>query len=168
MTRAVADSNTRVGALPGAATAATAANLLHNGGAESGAASLHGWDAVTIPGWSVAAGLPTVVRYGDLRFPAGRGGQLFAGGAGGTARLIQTVVLARPGGERLPAGSAYALSAELGFWFALMAAFLLAGCGASSRMSARQGCGPWLGHGDVRRAGEWRASQRHGRAFRFE
>ena len=59
---------------PAAATAATAANLLRNGGAESGAASLHGWDAVTIPGWSVAAGLPTVVRYGDRAFPPGGAG----------------------------------------------------------------------------------------------
>ena len=71
-----------LGALAGTAGATTAPNLLRNGGAESGAASLHGWDAVTIPGWSVAAGLPTVVRYGDRQFPAGRGGQLFAGGAG--------------------------------------------------------------------------------------
>ena len=41
----------------GAAPApASAVNLLRNAGAESGAASVHGWDAVTIPGWSVAAG----------------------------------------------------------------------------------------------------------------
>jgi YVTN family beta-propeller protein len=103
-----------LGTLAGTAGAAAAPNLLRNGGAESGAASLHGWDAVTIPGWSVAAGLPTVVRYGDRGFPSGRGGQLFAGGAGGTARLTQTVVLARPDGGPLPAGRAFALSAELG------------------------------------------------------
>ena len=76
-------------------SAATGANLLHRGAAESGAASLHGWDAVTIPGRNVAAGLPTVVRYGDQGFPRGRGGQLFVGGAGGTARLVQTLA---PGG----------------------------------------------------------------------
>ena len=27
------------------------------------------WDAVTIPGWQVQAGLPTVVRYGTAGFP---------------------------------------------------------------------------------------------------
>ncbi|MFZ1993924.1 MAG: hypothetical protein WAU75_07435, partial [Solirubrobacteraceae bacterium] len=102
-----------LGALTAPAGAATAANLLHNAGAESGAASLHGWDAVTIPGWSVAAGLPTVVRYGDHGFPRGHG-QLFVGGAGGTARLVQTVLLARPDGGPLRAGSPYALSAKLG------------------------------------------------------
>jgi hypothetical protein len=58
-----------LGALAGRAGAATVTNLLRNAGAESGAVSLHGWDAVTIPGWSVAAGLPTVVRYGDRGFP---------------------------------------------------------------------------------------------------
>ena len=96
-----------------AAASASAVNLLRNAGAESGAASLHGWDAVTIPGWSVAAGLPTVVRYGEHGFPTGRG-QLFVGGAGGTARLVQTVVLARPDGRPLRPGSGYSLSAELG------------------------------------------------------
>jgi YVTN family beta-propeller protein len=96
------------------AGATTAVNLLRNAGAESGAVSLHGWDAVTIPGWSIAAGLPTVVRYGDRGFPPGHSGQLFAGGAGGTARLVQTVALARPDGGRLRAGTRYALSADLG------------------------------------------------------
>src|SRR5215470_16186068 len=79
----------------GAAWAAPAgANLLLNSGAEAGAPSVQGWDAVTIPGWAVARGLPTVIRYGTPRFPAvrdggrDRRGQLFAGGAGGTAELM--------------------------------------------------------------------------------
>ena len=131
-----------VAALPAIATAATAPNLLRNGGAESGAVSLHGWDAVTIPGWSVAAGLPTVVRYGDRQFPAGRGGQLFAGGAGGTARLVQTVVLARPDGERLPDGSAYALSAELGGTTTSRAGVSVAFFSAGGRVLGRRSLGP--------------------------
>jgi hypothetical protein len=44
-------------------------NLLVNARGTGGAASAQGWDAVTIPGWQVAAGLPTVVRYGTAGFP---------------------------------------------------------------------------------------------------
>src|SRR5215469_17536944 len=40
------------------------ANLLLNPGAQTGAASAQGWDAVTVPGWQVSSGLPTVVHYG--------------------------------------------------------------------------------------------------------
>jgi hypothetical protein len=39
-------------------------NLLLSPGAQTGAVSRHGWDSVTIPGWQVASGLPTAVRYG--------------------------------------------------------------------------------------------------------
>ncbi len=92
-----------------AAPAAAQANLLHNPGAQTGAASAHGWDSVTIPGWQVVSGLPTVVRYGTKGFPRGAGrGQLFAGGPGGTARLTQRLALSVPGGVR------YAFSARLG------------------------------------------------------
>lgn len=87
-------------AAPSASQAATAlrpavlahpgANLLLNPGAQAGAYSAQGWDAVTIPGWRVDGGLPTVVRYGTSRFPrvtgrgpAVRGGQLFAGSTAG-------------------------------------------------------------------------------------
>ena len=66
-----------IGVIGGAvAVAAPAgANLLSNPGAEAGAFSAQGWDAVTIPGWEIARGLPTVVRYGTpgvRRYP-GRG-----------------------------------------------------------------------------------------------
>ena len=80
-------------ALPGPAGAVTGQNLVRNPGAEAGAASAQGWDAVTIPGWSVDSGLPTVVDYGTRGFPKGPDGRLFAGGAGGTARLSQIVAL---------------------------------------------------------------------------
>jgi YVTN family beta-propeller protein len=130
-----------LGALAGPAGAAMVTNLLANAGAESGAASLHGWDAVTIPGWSVAAGLPTVVRYGDRGFPKGHG-QLFVGGAGGTARLVQTVVLARPGGGLLRAGSAYALSAALGGTTTSAASVSLTFLSARGRVLGRRTLGP--------------------------
>ena len=48
-------------------------NLLVNPNATAGDVSAQGWDAVTIPGWQVAAGLPTVVRYGTLGFPRAEG-----------------------------------------------------------------------------------------------
>jgi YVTN family beta-propeller protein len=96
-------------------------NLLLNPGAQTGAFSAQGWDAVTIPGWQIISGLPTVVRYGTRNFPrvtgkgpATRGGQLFAGGAGGTARLEQVVRLDAAGGRLLPGGTQFRLSAWLG------------------------------------------------------
>ncbi|MFZ0172726.1 MAG: alkaline phosphatase family protein [Acidimicrobiales bacterium] len=101
--------------------AAAGTNLLVNAGAEAGDASGAGWDAVTVPGWQVVEGLPTVVRYGTAGFPsrsdAGpshRGRQLFAGGAGGTAELVQDVALQIPNGQRPPAVVDYDVSAWLG------------------------------------------------------
>jgi YVTN family beta-propeller protein len=96
-------------------------DLLLNPGAQAGAFSVRGWDAVTIPGWQIAAGLPTVVRYGTRHFPqvtgkepAVRGGQLFAGGAGGTALLRQVVRLRPAAGRWLPRRTRFRLSAWLG------------------------------------------------------
>jgi YVTN family beta-propeller protein len=96
-------------------------NLIVNPGAQSGAFSARGWDAVTIPGWRVLTGLPTVVRYGTPRFlpitgrqPAVRSGQLFAGGAGGTARLQQVIALRTAAGLLPAAGTHFRLSAWLG------------------------------------------------------
>ena len=101
--------------------AAGRVNLLANPGAQVGAASAHGWDSVTIPGWQILHGLPTVVRYGTPGFPsvsgpgpAGRRGQLFAGGLGGTAVLGQDVPLRKPLGGLLGAGTGYVLSGWLG------------------------------------------------------
>lgn len=110
----VAISSGAAGAVP------AGANLLRNPGAEAGAFSAQGWDAVTIPGWAIARGLPTVVRYGTRGFSAARDsgrdrpGQLFAGGAGGTAELVQTVSLRQPGGALEPTGTRYVASAWLG------------------------------------------------------
>jgi hypothetical protein len=56
-------------------------NLLLNPGAQAGAASAEGWDAVTIPGWQVSSGLPTVVPTAPriCRRPRGRGRPSAAG-----------------------------------------------------------------------------------------
>jgi YVTN family beta-propeller protein len=94
-------------------------DLLLNGDAAAGAVSVQGWDAVTIPGWRVLSGLPTVVRYGTPGFPrtdarSARPARLFAGGAGGTARLEQTVSLRSPRGGRLSRATRYRLSAVVG------------------------------------------------------
>jgi len=98
-----------------AAPVSAQANLLRNPGAEAGAASAQGWDSVTIPGWTVASGLPTVIRYGTKGFPPGpRHGQLFAGGPGGTARLTQRVPLHRRSGAPAAVGARYEFSARLG------------------------------------------------------
>lgn len=108
-------------AAAGRSAAKPGTSLIVNPGAQSGAFSARGWDAVTIPGWQVVSGLPTVVRYGTPRFPAATGrqpavrsGQLFAGGAGGTARLRQVVSLQSANGTRPPAGTSFRLSAWLG------------------------------------------------------
>src|ERR1700733_15394112 len=117
--RAAGRGAASAGSAPGAP--AFGANLLLNPGAETGAFSVQGWDAVTIPGWTITSGLPTVVRYGTRGFadvPArgrpGSGRQLFAGGAGGTARLSQTISLRTPRGRVAPTGTRYRLSALLG------------------------------------------------------
>ena len=103
------------------ADATPGSNLLLNPGAQAGVYSVRGWDAVTIPGWQVLSGLPTVVRYGTRLFPAAtgrqpavKGGLLFAGGAGGTARLRQVVTLRTGTGTRIRPGTHFRLSAVLG------------------------------------------------------
>jgi hypothetical protein len=101
---------------PAAPTVGPWANLLLNPGAQAGAASRVGWDAVTIPGWQISSGLPTVVRYGGRyppatgRWPALRHGQLFTGGAGGTGSLYQRIRLGRAAGRPVSAGERFRLS----------------------------------------------------------
>jgi len=103
-----------------ASTVVRRTSLLLNPGAEAGAYSAKGWDAVTIPGWQIVSGLPTVVRYGTPGFPgrseidsSGGGDQLFAGGAGGTAKLAQTAPI-HPAHGSGAGGITYELSARLG------------------------------------------------------
>ncbi len=136
------------------ADAAPGSNLLLNPGAQAGAFSARGWDAVTIPGWDVISGLPTVVRYGTARFPAAtgrqpavRGGQLFAGGAGGTARLRQVVTLSSTAGTGLPAHTDFRLSAFLGASGSSSAAVSVTFLSAAGRVLGRASIVPVGGHG---------------------
>jgi hypothetical protein len=102
------------------AVATPGTNLVQNGGAETGDRSDTGWDAVTIPGWQIASGLPSVIGYGTKDFiaasstrPPSSGQQLFVGGAGGPAVLTQRVALDAAGSSTL-SGSTFTLSAALG------------------------------------------------------
>jgi YVTN family beta-propeller protein len=129
--------------------AAPGTDLLVNSGAQAGTASAQGWDSVTIPGWQVASGLPTVVRYGTHGFPAAtgrwpavRGGQLFAGGAGGTARLRQLIRPRQPDGTLLPSGTRYHLSAWLGRTHNSKATVTVAFASAAGRVLGRRTIGP--------------------------
>ena len=131
-------------------------NLLVNPGAQAGAASARGWDSITIPGWQVSSGLPTVVRYGTGHFPVAtgrwpalQGGQMFAGSAGGTARLRQVVPLRSPAGAPRPGGRRYRLSAWLGGRARSRAAVTVAFLSAAGRVLARRTAGP-VGSGSAR------------------
>ena len=120
-------------------------NLLLNPGAQAGAASAEGWDAVTIPGWQVSSGLPTVVPYGAPHLspatgqgPAVHGGSLFAGGAGGTARLTQAVSLRQAAGPPVATGTRYQLSGWLGGTATSQAAVTVAFLSATGAVLARR------------------------------
>ncbi len=106
---------------PRPAEAPRGTNLLLNSSAEAGNASAEGYDAVTIPGWQVLSGLPTVVNYGEPGFasshdpgPPRRGRKLFVGGAGGTAELLQVIPVRLAGGRSVTSQVRYAISAWLG------------------------------------------------------
>ena len=124
--------------------AVSGTNLLLNPAAQAGAVSAEGWDAVTIPGWQVSSGLPTVVPYGAPHLspatgqgPAVHGGSLFAGGAGGTARLTQAVSL-RQGGPPVATGTRYRLSGWLGGTATSRAAVTVAFLSAAGAVLARR------------------------------
>jgi YVTN family beta-propeller protein len=132
-------------------------DLLLNPGAQAGDFSVRGWDAVTIPGWQITSGLPTVVRYGTTGFPPVDGhqpevanGQLFAGGAGGTARLWQRVTLRSPAGGLLPSGTQYRISGWLGGSASSRASVTTTFLSAAGQVTGRRTIGP-VGH--VRQTG---------------
>ncbi len=141
--------------------APTGANLIVNGSAQVGATSVQGWDAVTIPGWRVLSGLPTVVESGTRGFPAvsgstgarvpstgaredasAAGARLFVGGAGGTARLTQLIPLLSADRRSLPAGTTYQLSASLAGTATSSASLKLALLSGSGRVLAARKLGP--------------------------
>ena len=95
-------------------------NLIRNASAEMGDVSGNGYDAVTIPGWGVTSGLPSVIDYGTPGFfpakgprPAASGRQVFIGGAGGPATLSQRVPIRYPASTP-SAAATYSVSAALG------------------------------------------------------
>jgi YVTN family beta-propeller protein len=141
-------------ASPAGPTVRPWANLLLNPGAQAGAASRVGWDAVTIPGWHISSGLPTVVRYGG-RFPPATGrwpavghGQLFVGGAGGTARLWQLVRFGRP----VAAAERFRLHGWLGGTATSSARLAVTFLAAHGRVTGRAAIGPVgrAGHAGLR------------------
>jgi YVTN family beta-propeller protein len=142
-----------------AATAPAAppgSNLLLNPGAGAGDTSKLGWDAVTIPGWQVSQGLPTVVSYGTRRFPGASGAQppghparLFAGGAGGTAVLTQQVPLRTAAGHRVPPGTTYRISAWLGGTVVSKASLEVIFLSAGGKALGERRIGPVGGAGDA-------------------
>src|ERR1022692_3365922 len=149
---------------PGFGYAPAGKNLLANPGAQAGAASAQGWDSVTIPGWQVGRGLPTVVRYGTHGFPAAagpfparRGGQLFSGGVGGTAVLRQRVPLRSPSGRPLRPGAGYELSAWLGGTATSLASLTVRFLSSAGRLLGSQAIGPVGGR---KQAGRARLSRR--------
>jgi YVTN family beta-propeller protein len=133
-----------------AATAPAGSNLLLNPGAGAGDTSRLGWDAVTIPGWQISRGLPTVVSYGTKGFPghsgaqpAGHPARLFAGGAGGTAVLTQQVPLRRAPGTR------YHVSAWLGGTVVSKASLQVVFLSAAGNVLGERRIGPVGGAGDA-------------------
>ncbi|HTZ26793.1 MAG TPA: hypothetical protein VMC83_22560, partial [Streptosporangiaceae bacterium] len=139
-----------------AATAPAGSNLLLNPGAGAGDTSRLGWDAVTIPGWQISRGLPTVVGYGAKGFPghsgaqpAGHPARLFAGGAGGTAVLTQRVPLRTAAGRGEPAGTRYRVSAWLGGTVVSKASLQVVFLSAAGRVLGSRRIGPVGGAGDA-------------------
>jgi YVTN family beta-propeller protein len=135
------------------------ANLLLNPGAQAGAYSGRGWDAVTIPGWQILSGLPTVVRYGTHLFPAAtgrqpavKGGLLFAGGAGGTARLQQVITLRSATGTPVPPGAHFRMSALVGGSGSSSASVSVTFKSAAGRVLGTDRIGPVGGHGVAAKA----------------
>jgi YVTN family beta-propeller protein len=124
-----------------AAPAPGGVNLLRNPDARAGAVSIGGWDAVTIPGWTVVRGLPTVVPAGTHGFPAA-GSRMFVGGAGGTARLEQSVAL----GNGSAGGARYTLSARLGASPTSAASLRVTFLSASGTVLSSRRLGPVRGH----------------------
>jgi YVTN family beta-propeller protein len=119
--------------------------------------SAHGADSVTIPGWQIRRGLPTVVGYGTAGFPGradagtrGRGAQLFAGGAGGTAELTQQWPLRTGAGQPEPPGTGFAVSGWLGGTRTSHAALDVTFLSGTGRTLATRRLGPAGGSGSAK------------------
>jgi putative Ig domain-containing protein/phosphoesterase family protein len=107
-------------AAPLQATAATSANLIVNGNAETGLCSTTGLDTMTIPGWQITSGGPDTVCYGasgyptDSEGPADAGNGFFAGGSKGNASMQQMVSVSSGSSAINGGGVTYDLAGWLG------------------------------------------------------
>jgi hypothetical protein len=107
-------------AVPWPAAAATSANLILNGNAETGLCTTTGLDTMTIPGWQITSGGPDTVCYGASGYPttsegppdAGNG--FFAGGSKGNASMQQVVSVSSGSAAINGGGVTYDLSGWLG------------------------------------------------------
>jgi YVTN family beta-propeller protein len=133
-------------------------NLLLNSGAEAGDVSQQGWDAVTIPGWQISQGLPTVVSYGTKGFPGAAGaaaqppghpGRLFAGGAGGPAVLTQQIPLRTTAGHGAAPGTRFRIAGWLGGTVTSKASFEVVFLSGTGRKLGERSIGPVGGSGDA-------------------
>jgi hypothetical protein len=107
-------------AVPGHAAAATSANLILNGNAETGLCTTTGLDTTTIPGWQITSGGPDSVCYGasgyptDSEGPSDAGNAFFAGGSKGNASMQQVVDVSSGSSAINGGGVTYNLSGYLG------------------------------------------------------
>jgi YVTN family beta-propeller protein len=131
-------------------------NLLLNPGAAAGDVSRLGWDAVTIPGWPIRQGLPTVVSYGTKGFPGATGaqppghpGRLFVGGAGGPAVLTQQVPLRAGPGSGVRPGTRFQIAAWLGGTATSKASFEVVFLSGTGSKLGERSIGPVGGSGDT-------------------
>jgi Phosphoesterase family len=117
------DGSTGPAATPAARLAAAGTNLLVNPDAETGLCTQSGYDAMTVPGWTVTAGSPDSVCYGAIGFPkAGvpgppdRGRAFFSGGATGDGTMTQTLSVASAANHIDGGEVQYRASGWLGGW----------------------------------------------------
>ncbi|HEY7176230.1 MAG TPA: alkaline phosphatase family protein, partial [Micromonosporaceae bacterium] len=98
-------------------------NLLVNPNAEAGTCTTSGYDAMTVPGWTVTDGSADSVCYGAVGFPrpdvpapADRGRAFFSGGATGDSTMTQIVNVSSAADAIDHRGVTYRLGAWLGGW----------------------------------------------------
>jgi len=102
---------------------APGANLLVNPDAEVGTCTTSGFDAMTVPGWTVTSGATDSVCYGAVGFPRSdvpgptdRGRAFFSGGATGDSTMAQVVNLSAAAAEIDRGEVTYRIGGWLGGW----------------------------------------------------
>src|SRR5258706_7684703 len=110
-------------AAPAGAAPHPPVNLLVNPDAETGICTRSGYDAMTVPGWTVTAGAADSVCFGAVGFPrpdvdgpADKGRAFFSGGGTGDASMLQHVDLSGAASTIDRGDVVFALSGWLGGW----------------------------------------------------